>query len=534
MEVDSPTPWKESLECTSEMGKFTNMKSFVNAAREFEATHSEASIDLMNRSLGLVSSCDLSVFSPGRPEVCAFFSTLWRIMYDDRSPIWSAVAVLARAINEPNMRHALTHTYKFLPVLSRLLSETISNEKKLKLLSVMQDISYGIKISWQESYLLPLIKQLTQWILNPMSEAQHRVIGHKSLTILVNICYGNLPAVHALMQTVNTKEFIVHLINLKDGGYGGVSVCRLLACVSSAASRAPRPADVHGYIDCTMRIFNKAVAEKDGTQLLHAYIFMNDLCSDDNTKNFVLTYPNFPNLLKDTLQEIEKICKTVSSGTEHTGSIGSDLNHILKYLTVLISLDESCLPSEIVSLANEFLAPVLDPCKTGLQWLQVVGALCEMTETQEKVLSGVTPESFEDILYSVLHYSSQNGIAGIEQSQQAAILGCRIALSLAPLARPWDSALARMLAHHQVRKMLCTSLTGGGAARRRQVLHLIKHHYFPSDQMNQRELKDETTVLLIILDYEANMIQHESTNLFPTISSNVKAQDPGNQDTRCL
>lgn len=60
----------------------------------------------------IASSCDLSIFSPGRSEVCAFFSSLWRVMCDGRGPHWAAVAVLARACIEPSARHALTHTYK--------------------------------------------------------------------------------------------------------------------------------------------------------------------------------------------------------------------------------------------------------------------------------------------------------------------------------------------------------------------------------------------------------------------------------------
>lgn len=39
--------------------------------------------------------------------------------------------------------------------------------------------------------------------------------------------------------------------------------------------------------------------------------------------------------------------------------------------------------------------------------LQVVGALCESNETQERVLLEVTPESFEDTLHSVLQYTLQ-------------------------------------------------------------------------------------------------------------------------------
>ncbi|CAG9570690.1 unnamed protein product [Danaus chrysippus] len=528
MEVDGVESWNNPMEGA----KFANLKAFVNAAREFEATHSESAINMMTRYLGLIaSSCDLTIFSPGRSEVCAFFSSLWRVMCDARGPHWAGVAVLARAAIESSTRHALTHTYKFMPILARLLSDNISNDKKIKLLSVMQDISYGIKISWQESYLTGLMKQLTDWITQPMTEPQQRAIGHKSLTVLVNVCYGNLPAIYALMRTVDTKEFVVHLISLKDGAYGGVEVCRLLLCLSSATRGAAstRQPDVHSYLCCTMRTFSKAIVEKDSTQLLHAYTFIKDLCSDSSLRNYVLTYTKFNNALQDSLNNIEELCKTSPDDMGESENCSNCLCNVLKFLTVLVNLDiyslrsfhsqlvclcmkssriclpeslelfaaivsvykdEGALPRELISVINDGLPallvpPALEPGKSGLQWLQVVGVLCEMSETQERVLQEVTPDAFEDTLYSVLQYTSQNGPMGTETAQQCVVVACRGGLCLAPLHTHWEAAFNRMLAHHQVRKLLSAGLTSGSGPRRRQILQLIKHHYFPSEHMNQ-------------------------------------------------
>lgn len=526
MEVDSVDNWCSN----SDNGKFANLKAFVTAAREFEATHSESALNLMTRYLGLIaSSCDLTIFSPGRSEVCAFFSSLWRVMCDGRGPHWAGVAVLSRAAAEPSARHALTHTYKFIAILSRLLTDSISNEKKIKLLSVMQDISYGIKISWQESYLTSLMKQLTDWIRQPMTEPHHKTIGHKSLTVLVNVCYGNLPAIYALMRTVDTKEFVVHLISLKDGGYGGVEVCRLLLCLSGATrGTAVRQPDAHSYLCCTMRTFKKAVVDRDATQLLHAYTFLNDLCSESNLREFVLTYPHFSAALTNSLKDVDDLVSTALDDVGEPETASACLKHVLKFLTVLSGLDlyslrshhsqlmllciktsavclpeslelfsvivtqyrdEGRLPQELISIISDrlpgLLVPPLEPGKAGLQWLQVVGALCESSETQEKVLQEVTPHAFEDTLYNVLHYTAQSGAVGAESSQQAVVASCRAALCLCPAARDWEAALTRMLAHHQVRKMLCAGLMSSNGQRRRQVLQLIKHHYFPLDQMNQ-------------------------------------------------
>ncbi|XP_041988278.1 uncharacterized protein LOC121739773 isoform X2 [Aricia agestis] len=523
MEVDG-------VDSCSDGAKFAHLKAFVIAAREFEATHSDTSVSLMTRYLGLIaSSCDLTIFAPGRSEVCAFFSSLWRVMGDSRGPHWAGVAVLTRASIESSARYALTHTYRFMPILARLLSDSISDDKKIKLLSVMQDISYGIKISWQESYLGSLMKQLTDWITQPV-ESANKTIGHKSLTVLVNMCYGNLPAIYSLMRTVDTKDFVIHLINLKDGGYGGVEVCRLLLCLSSATKGGSiKQPDVHSYLCCTMRTFNKAIIESDATQLLHAYTFLNDLCNDDNLKNFVFTYPHISAAIKEALKNTDYLCKVGSSDMGESENTANCLRNALKFLTVLVNLDLYCLrchncqlvclcmkssriclpealelfaaiisqyrdegvlPQDLVLVLNdglpEFLVPpVVEPGKAGLQWLQVVGSLCMPGDTQDRVLQEVRPDSFEETLYGVLQYTSQTGPLGAECGQQAVVVGCRVALTLAPLSPDWDKALHRMLAQHQVRKLLCACVTGPKGERRKQVLQLIKHHYFPSDQMAQ-------------------------------------------------
>lgn len=49
MEVDGVESWNNPMEGA----KFANLKAFVNAAREFEATHSESAINMMTRYLGV-------------------------------------------------------------------------------------------------------------------------------------------------------------------------------------------------------------------------------------------------------------------------------------------------------------------------------------------------------------------------------------------------------------------------------------------------------------------------------------------------
>lgn len=58
MEVDGVQQERvDGVESTNSIppdgGKFANLKAFVTAAREFEATHSETAVNLMTRYLGV-------------------------------------------------------------------------------------------------------------------------------------------------------------------------------------------------------------------------------------------------------------------------------------------------------------------------------------------------------------------------------------------------------------------------------------------------------------------------------------------------
>lgn len=68
-------------------GKFANLKAFVTAAREFEATHSETAVNLMTRYLGVSNrkSFITNNFCKPGTAVCFISSLLKGLMF---SPLW--------------------------------------------------------------------------------------------------------------------------------------------------------------------------------------------------------------------------------------------------------------------------------------------------------------------------------------------------------------------------------------------------------------------------------------------------------------
>lgn len=79
-------------------------------------------------------SLDLSIFDPGSSVAAVFYVGLHELMnaLGSRSNlVWSVVDVLQSACKNTAARHALIHTYKFAPILTRLLE--VRETKKTKL-----------------------------------------------------------------------------------------------------------------------------------------------------------------------------------------------------------------------------------------------------------------------------------------------------------------------------------------------------------------------------------------------------------------
>lgn len=70
------------------------------------------------------ASLDLTIFDPGTSIAAEFYVSLYELMsfLGSRSTlIWSAVDALQNVCRNVSARQALIHTYKFAPILARLL-----------------------------------------------------------------------------------------------------------------------------------------------------------------------------------------------------------------------------------------------------------------------------------------------------------------------------------------------------------------------------------------------------------------------------
>jgi len=144
-------------------------------------------------------------------------------------------------------------------------------------------LTYGIKISWQEAHLPYLISTLTQWIL-----LKEEDIIALSLGVLVNLCYKNLPAVYALMRTINIKDFIRTLSKLQDHITISMQCCKLLIILEQVNANSSMRCQ--HFVSLTFANLRTAVKQKDVLLLRQIIDFFNDVGQIEYMRNILLTY----------------------------------------------------------------------------------------------------------------------------------------------------------------------------------------------------------------------------------------------------
>ncbi|KAK7861995.1 hypothetical protein R5R35_013537 [Gryllus longicercus] len=274
------------------MEKTQHLKAFIASASEYNRFKSEKFGSVVQRQLQILGVyTDYSIFDPDSSTAVEFYISLHELMsgLDCRSSLmWAAVTVLQQACHNSAARLALIQTYKFTPILTRILGTDLTHDKRIRLLQVLQELTYGIKISWQEAHLPFLISTLTQWIMTNEKE-----VVALSLGILVNLCYKNLPAIYTLMRCVDNKQFMRTVLNLQNESVNTqVQVCKLLIILEHLSGDIP-PSDIINLIEATFATLKEAFKAKDIFLLHHIVDFFSDVRSNSQSCEVLRTYKRY-------------------------------------------------------------------------------------------------------------------------------------------------------------------------------------------------------------------------------------------------
>lgn len=119
--------------------------------------------------------------------------------------MWSAIAALQQAVDNLSSKE-LNEKFKFLPVLSRLLVEVSGRYKILKVLSILQKLTYNIDLAWNEVYLRNFVNGLMKHLFCDEEE-----ITHLSASVLINLCFKNASAAFLVLKERDLDQIILQL-----------------------------------------------------------------------------------------------------------------------------------------------------------------------------------------------------------------------------------------------------------------------------------------------------------------------------------
>ncbi|XP_043252181.1 protein CIP2A homolog [Colletes gigas] len=359
------------------MEKHQLMRTFISTALDYTKHPSETTASMLQRNLGVISvSLDLSIFDPGTSIAAEFYVSLHELMNSLASRttlIWSAVDVLQNACRNTAARQALIHIYKFAPILARLLEANLTSEKRIQVLKLLQELTYGIRISWQETHLPYLISILTQWV----TQSKEEDIIALSLGVLVNLCYKNLPAVYTLMRTINTKTFMRTLLKLQHCNVNiSVQCCKLLIILEHSNTNISEKY-ILDFAAVTFSTLITAMKQKDVLLLRHVIDFFNDVSQNEHSHCVLLTYVSYGKDVEDVLVTLKD-----NADPECVALVMEFLSSLVKLkLHSLVPLYPLCVKTAMTWV------PVEQVCSKALTLIRVAVIDARRTKTSAEVLA---------------------------------------------------------------------------------------------------------------------------------------------------
>ncbi|XP_078043958.1 uncharacterized protein LOC144473709 [Augochlora pura] len=382
------------------MEKYQPMRTFISAVVEYTKHPSETTASVLQRNLGVISvSLDLSIFDPGTSVAAEFYVSLHELMNSLASRttlIWSAVDVLQNACRNAAAKQALIHTYKFAPILARLLEANLTTEKRIRVLKLLQELTYGIKISWQEAHLPYLISILTQWA----TQSKEEDIIALSLGVLVNLCYKNLPAVYTLMRTIDTKAFMRTLLKLQHCSVNiNVQCCKLLIILEHTNMNISEKY-ILDFAAVTFSSLISAMKQRDVLLLRHVTDFFNDVGQNEHSHSILLTYAHYGRDVENVLSILED-----NADPECVALMMEFLASLVKLkLSALIPLYPLCVKTAMTWV------PVEQVCSKALTLIRVTVIDARRAKTSSEVLA----ELDASVLMLIIN-SEKNGIQGMQE-----------------------------------------------------------------------------------------------------------------------
>lgn len=247
---------------------------------------------------------DLSVYGNN-----IFFVNLHRLMSSGSKKmavLWAAVSVLENASKCEEVRQALIRNFHYLPTLANLLKEIHTTEQQQRLLALIEKLTHGAQLESYEPYVESLILKLLAVMEQGSSQKDKTELVTLALSILVNLCYGNLPMTYVLTKNISVSSFCKQIKHL------GLVTCKMYIILER--NDYMKEMDLHYLLKMSFQEVKNILSTRNSFILRHVVDYLHyirqlkkDSCSKDDQRNAVSLEDNFfRDNLKDFLDDIER------------------------------------------------------------------------------------------------------------------------------------------------------------------------------------------------------------------------------------
>ncbi|KAH8386899.1 hypothetical protein KR093_003346, partial [Drosophila rubida] len=287
------------------------VREFSSQAAAYHLHKSEETLLHLQRSIALLSTKVPShcyAAAPGNLELAKFFVELHALMSaldGDSDTLWACVTLLQHCSRNLEARADIVQKYCFVPLLSYLLQRTTRPERRLRLLLLLQDLTYGIHIGWEEPYLVVLLEHLVD-VVHSVEDADgdantsdvDNSHAQLALSILVNLCYKNFVVLFLFLRSVNISSFSRRIQH-----YGLLAYKMLIILSEDVHCFEPR--ELHTFLRTAFAGMEDCLKQWHVPQLRHIVDFLLDAQCHAGLQRAMLSHTHFCDDIERLLNQIE-------------------------------------------------------------------------------------------------------------------------------------------------------------------------------------------------------------------------------------
>ncbi|KAH8235398.1 hypothetical protein KR038_006724 [Drosophila bunnanda] len=300
------------------------VREFCTRAAAFQRQRSEEALIYVQRSVALLSTkVQPHHFAPapGNLELARFFVDLHALMgaldadgsaggnQSEGDVLWGCVALVQHCSRNLEARRAIVDKFCFVPLLGLLIRRTQRTERVYRLLVLLQDLTYGIHIAWEEPYLAALLEHLVEIVhgldggeggagtgaAGAVADDSHALLA---LSVLVNLCYKNFAVLFLFLRSVNISAFCRCIQS-----YGLLAYKMLI--ILSEDVHAFEQRELHTFLRTAFAGIEDCLKHSNVAQLRHIVDFLLDSQCHAGLHRAMLSHSHYCEDVERLLNQIE-------------------------------------------------------------------------------------------------------------------------------------------------------------------------------------------------------------------------------------